>query len=271
MFINWALGFRACGCEVSWLDVVPPNTPPEELQVAIQCLKKSLKPFSLDGSILVDYLSDQGGRPAISTAHDGDFDLLFDFRYNLPERLRKRARRSALLDMDPGQLQVALTGGGYPDPKHDLFFSIGSAGSPMARFPDAGKTWIHTHPCVYLPEWPVCSAPSNAAWTTVAHWWGAWMVDELGEAFSDAKRDGFAPLMDIPSKVSAPFKLALDETGEAERAWIKNHGFQVVNAHEVAATPLDYRNFIQQSLGEFSAAKPSYVRLRRRPTIIASG
>jgi hypothetical protein len=260
IFINWALGFRACGCEVYWLDVIPPNTPSQKLQNAIHRLKKALRPFALDSSIIVDYLSDQGSPVKSSVDEVGDFDLLFDLRYNLPERLRKRARRSALLDIDPGQLQVALAGGGYPDPKHDLFFTIGSAGTPIARFPHLGKSWIHTHPCVYMPEWPMCPTPPGAAWTTVAHWWGGWMVDDAGKAFPDGKRDGFSPLMDIPAAVVAPFKLALDET--SERQWIEDHGFEVVNSHIVGATPLDYRNFIQQSLGEFSAAKPSYVRLR---------
>jgi hypothetical protein len=85
---------------VYWLDVVPPNTSPEELQDAIRRLKTSLKPFELDRSILVDYLSDEVGISAISTVDNfGDFDLLFDLRYNLPSRLRKRARRSAFLDI----------------------------------------------------------------------------------------------------------------------------------------------------------------------------
>jgi hypothetical protein len=263
VFINWALGFRACGCDVYWLDVVQPEMKQDELHVAVQRLKEALKPFSLDQSILVDFLSDKVDLRDVATTVDVDsFDLLFDLRYNLPERLRKRAKRSALLDIDPGILQIALSGGGYPDPKHDLFFSIGSAGTPTARFTDAGKRWIHTHPCVHLPEWPMRPASPNAPWTTVAHWWnnGVWMVDEAGEAYSDAKRDGFAPLMDIPSVIRSPFKLALDETWERQR--IEDHGFQVVDAREVAGTPVAYRDFIQGSLGEFSAAKPSYVRLR---------
>src|SRR5262249_10586837 len=39
-----------------------------------------------------------------------------------------------------------------------------------------------------------------------------------------------------------------------------SHGFKVHNAHEIAASPFDYRSFIQNSAGEFSCAKPSYVK-----------
>lgn len=194
VFINWALGFRACGCEVSWLDVVSPDIPKVELRQAIQRLAAVLKPFGLDRSILVDYLTED--RRA-STVDLSTFDLLFDLRWDLPEHLRIQPRRSALLDIDPGQLQFALVRGKYPIPNHNVFFSIGSAGTPAARFPDVGKTWIRTYPCVYLPEWPVVRSAPNAAWTTISHWWEKgtrWMVDGEGNAFADAKRDGFSPL-----------------------------------------------------------------------------
>src|SRR5215204_6425960 len=78
VFINWALGFRACGCDVYWLDVVPPEIPTEELRGAVQHLQASLKPFGLDSSILIDYLSDQAnGQDILTTADVDNFDLLF--------------------------------------------------------------------------------------------------------------------------------------------------------------------------------------------------
>jgi len=97
----------------------------------------------------------------------------------------------------------------------------------------------------------------------MAHWWNeSWMIDEEGVWFPDEKRAAFEPLMNIPVQVAAPFILALNGIGEAEMTRVERHGFRVVDAHVVGATPIDYRRFIQQSYGEFSAAKPSYVRLR---------
>ena len=41
---------------------------------------------------------------------------------------------------------------------------------------------------------------------------------------------------------------------------IESHGFKVHDAHKIVATPVDYRSFIQNSAGEFSCAKASYVK-----------
>src|SRR4051794_26424561 len=260
IIINWALGFRACGCDIAWLDVVPPSMPAEAVKVATERLRNALRPFGLDTTVLVGHLTEE---PTSLDDNIGSFDFFFDLRYNLPNRLRQRARRSALLDIDPGQLQVALANGVYPDPGHDLFFTIGSTGTSAARFPDAGKNWLHIAPCVYLPEWPIRPTPPDAAWTTMAHWWnGSWMLDETGGWFPDEKRAAFEPLMSIPARVNAPFVLALNGIGDTETIRIQSYGFGIVDAHAVGATPIDYRRFIQQSYGEFSAAKPSYVRLR---------
>ena len=40
-----------------------------------------------------------------------------------------------------------------------------------------------------------------------------------------------------------------------------SRGWRVVDAHTVASTPWDYQGYIQDSFGEFSCAKPSYLRL----------
>jgi hypothetical protein len=88
-------------------------------------------------------------------------------------------------------------------------------------------------------------------------------VDGAGQMFSDSKRDGFRPYMNIPSKVAAQFVLAVNLAGQSEeQATIKAFGFKLVDPYTVASTPVHYRAFIQESAGEFSAAKPSYVKLR---------
>jgi hypothetical protein len=157
-------------------------------------------------------------------------------------------RRKILINIDPGQYEVAVAGGRYPEPNHDLLFSIGEGQSKTF----SKRNWLHTPPCVFVPEWPFTLGSKDAPWTTVAHWWG--------EDYSDSKREGFGPFMTIPSKLCARFELALNVEHKEEQERIESYGFKVRDAHQIAASPLDYRLFIQNSAGEFSCAKPSYVK-----------
>ncbi len=267
VFLNWALGFRSVGCEVTWLDIVPRTMPVTELQQRVAHLRNVLAPFGIS-ALAVDYKSDEQDAKALrdaglGTVHDfGPFDLLFDLRYELPHRLLTCARRSALLDIDPGHLHFALAKGDYPPPKHDVLFTIGEKINQSKYATGTPRSWVYTPPCVFLPEWPVCPTPPNAPWTTVSQWWSdIWMPDETGGFVLDDKRGGFEHFMDLPSMAAGPFELALNLSNDLrEKARIEQHGFRVVDAHDVAATPAKYRGFIQRSAGEFSAAKPSCVR-----------
>lgn len=269
MFLNWALGFRSLGCNVVWLDVVPASLPVTEVQRRLSYLRTLLSPFKIE-AIAVDFMTDLESTSLLQTAqiptldNFGNVDLLFDMRYDLPRRLLRRAKRSALLDIDPGALQIALEKGDYPPPEHNVLFTIGETVGRSKYFTDAGRAWLYTPPCVFLPEWPVRPTPNGAAWTTVAHWWGAsWMPDETGAFFCDDKREAFQAFMNLPAKVSARFELALNLGDDpAEKTRIEQHGFKVVEAHSVVCTPTKYRDFIQRSAGEFSAAKPSYVKYK---------
>jgi hypothetical protein len=267
VFLNWALGFRSLGCELTWLDVVPSSMPVDELRQRVAYLRTQLEPFGIS-ALAVDFIDNNDSAAVLhnaelATVEDfGRFDLLFDLRYNLPTRLIGSARRSALLDIDPGHLHYALAKGDYPLPQHDVLFTIGEHVNGSKYATAAGRSWVYTPPCVFLGEWPVSSSPIDAPWTTVSQWWSnIWMPNERGEFVLDDKRSGFQGFMDLPSRVNAQFDLALDLWGDfAEKQRIEQHGFRVLNAHEVAATPLKYRSFIQRSVGEFSAVKPSCVR-----------
>jgi hypothetical protein len=49
---------------------------------------------------------------------------------------------------------------------------------------------------------------------------------------------------------------------EVEDEMLRAHGWRTRHAHDVSATPREYRQYIQRSQGEFSCAKPAYVRLQ---------
>jgi hypothetical protein len=233
VFINWTLGLRSCGCDVTWLDVAP-TLPPNDLAARYGVLRDRLDPFGLGENIAImpgDELDAES------------FDLLLDFRYDLPAPLLQRFRRTALINIDPGPYEMALNNGAYPQPKHHVLFSIGQRAEPRFNY---------TPPCVYIKEWPPTPGRPDAPWTTVAHWW----------ADASNKRDGFAPYMSIPSRVPARFELALNLNHPPEQRRIEEFGFIVHDPHKIVSTPADYRTFIQGSAGEFSCAAPLYVKLQ---------
>jgi hypothetical protein len=102
--------------------------------------------------------------------------------------------------------------------------------------------------------------PAGSPWSTVAHWWEGW--EEIdGDEIENSKRTGFEPLLELPRTTEAPLELALGGLDDdEEREMLEGHGWRIADSARVAATPQEHRAYIQRSRGEFSAAKPLYVR-----------
>jgi hypothetical protein len=267
-YLNWALGLRAIGCNVIWLESVAANSPLAEVQVNVSALKLRLERYDL-ANCLALYSSDETTPldAAAMQCMDVDAaacaDLLLDFRYDTPSHIVKRFRRSALLDIDPGLSQAWISKGRINLTPHDVYFTTGeTVGRRGTQIPDLGLNWIYTSPCVALDWWPVREATADAPFTTVAHWYaGGWLEDDA-HAHLDDKRSGFLPFLDMPELIDHPFQLALDLLPEDEqRIALEGRGWSVVDAHSVAATPWNYQRYIQDSCGEFSCAKPACLKL----------
>ncbi len=265
--LNWALGLRSLDCRVLWLEAVEPGTPVAEARRQVAGLRQRLGRYDLaDGLVLCS----QAGAPLAAEVLDGcldldaaaEVDLLLNLRYDLPAEVVGRFRRSALLDIDPGLLQLWVHVGQVTLARHDVYFSIGeTVGQPGSRIPDVGLAWQYTPPCVALPWWPPRRAPADAAFTTVAHWYDAWVEDEA-ESYDNTKRSGFLPFLELPGRTAQPLELALDLTpDDDDQVLLWRHGWRVRDATAVAATPWDYQRYLQDSRGEFSCVKPSCIRL----------
>jgi hypothetical protein len=268
--LNWALGLRALGCDVIWLEPIDPSTPVEEVWTLTRRLKERLAPYRLRDCVALSSIT---GEPLDPAAVEGCLDidaaselatLLVNLRYDLPGEQVRRFRRTALLDIDPGLLQMWIAVGRYSPAPHDLYFTIGeTVGTPAARFPSCGVDWHYTPPPVYLPEWPPACVPANAAYTTVAHWWGQRIpFDSI--IISEEKRDSFLEYLDLPSRVLPALELALTlgDAAEREQQLWAGHGWRIRDSHDFTATPEQYRTYLQQSRGEFSCAKPSCMQLQ---------
>lgn len=269
VYLNWALGLRALGCDVVWLELADPATPPGEAQNLVRALKDRLQPFGLGDSLAVRSwngkpLSRAVTRDCVDYEAADEADLLLDMAYG-PADLVARFRRTALLDIDPGLCQLWVSRGQITLPRHDTYFTIGeTVGRPDARFPDCGLAWVYSPPCVALDWWRPHAASADAPFTTVTNWImdDYWVDDETG-GYANDKRAGFLPFLDLPRRTAQPLELALSLGGAAEeQAALEERGWRVREAHDIVSTPQDYQRYIAQSRGEFSCAKPSCVRLQ---------
>jgi hypothetical protein len=270
VYLNWALGLRALGCQVIWLEEVDPSLSASEVRANVAALKHRLRAYDLADRVALYCNSGASPLPPAGDCLDleaaAESDLLLNPRYGTSPDIVRRFRRSALLDIDPGPLQMWMSMGVINVAPHDIYFTIGeTVGRPEARIPGLGIKWQHVPPCVALDWWPPCGAPPDAPFSTVSNWYmDESMLDDSGRFYRNDKLSGFLPFMDLPSRAGQPLELALclGANAEAERATLQKRGWRVRDAWQITATPWDYQGYIQASRGEFSCAKPAYVRLQ---------
>jgi hypothetical protein len=278
VYLNWALGLRGLGCDVVWLEAVDPALPVEKATTLLAKLKSHLQPYDLAEQIALCSTTDVRLHPSLTSACRNPeeayrADLLLNLAYSTDGIRPECFQRSAMIDIDPGILQIWMTQGLAPIPRHDVYFTIGeTVGRPEARFPSGGLKWEYTPPCVALDWWPVQPSAADAPFTTVSHWTSGDWFDFGGQLYRNDKRSGFLPFLDLPRRTRQTLELAIclraDEQlrltadQEEERLTLEQQGWHVRHAHAVAATPWDYQRYIAGSRGEFSCAKPSCAGLQ---------
>ena len=274
VYLNWALGAASLGFRVIWMegfDLRSIGSVPR-LGFYVSSLKRRLSPYGLAGDLTLwswtgEPLPDGMASDVLGLDDVADADLLLNFEYFAPSHLIDQFRRSALVDIDPGLLQIWVSGGQTPLSRHDLYFTIGeTVGRPDARFPDTGRAWHHTPPCVALDWWPVHETAPDAPFTAVSHWDSDrdYIYGDGGIYYANSKKAGFLPFWELPRRTAIPLELALclAASEHRDRDSLCAHGWRVRDAHAVASTPWDYQRYIQNSRGEFGWVKPSCVRLQ---------
>jgi len=167
------------------------------------------------------------------------------------------------LDLDPGfnQLWHAVEGIDMRFSCHTHFATVGYLlGRPECAIPTCGIPWIKTLPPVVLDHWHVTEPIQHNAFTTVANWRGYGSVEHRG-VFYGQKAHSLRPLMDLPTRTTERFKLALDihpdERNDLEA--LSRKGWELIDPGQAAGTPQEYRRFVSSSKAEFGLAKSGYV------------
>jgi len=263
--LNWVLSLIDADCRVTWMELAETDA---DVRNSAR-LRARLEAFGL-GDALRIIPPENARRGAAGAVPDAaldelaEADLLLNFCYWLPEPWVGAARRSALVDIDPGLLQIWIAEGDMVVAPHDRWFTIGeTVGTPEARFPDCGRTWLYTPPPLHLPSWPALDSPTSDAYTTISHWWEDRWVCFDGVEYQNDKRTSFLEFIEVPRSSSVPVELAtnLTEGDEDERVALEANGWRVRDSTEIRL-PSQYREYVQRSRGEFSCAKPSCMHLQ---------
>jgi len=277
VYMQYAQGLRRLGCDVYWLEQFRHGRDKSDDARAVATFFKRMERFGLGERVLLYRLDDDEDAPVeyigvsrgAAEAVLRRADLLLNFHYAIHPRMLAGARRTALVDIDPGLTQLWISTGQLRVPTHDVYFTIGeTVGTPTAPFPDCGVRWVHIRPPVCLELWPYVHDPRCEAFTTVAGWWsGKWVkVIEDGRAVchDNNKRVAFLEYAALPERTAQPLELALllADGDVADRGLLERHRWRIRDAREVASTPQRYQAYIQGSRGEWSCAKPFFVKLQ---------
>ncbi|MGD2076018.1 MAG: hypothetical protein PVG38_14025 [Gammaproteobacteria bacterium] len=300
VYMQYVQGLRALGCDVYWLEHFHGSGDEQRDEANLSTFLDRMRRFNLSENVIVHRAAhaatfpDQGdGRTLYGKKPEKlceEADLLLNFYYRIDPDLLSCFRRSALIDIDPGLLQFWLSQGQIELARHDIYFSTGeTTGKPDALFPDCGIPWHRIRPIVSLKDWPVVFRPDAEALTTVSGWWGdEWITDGGDICYENNKSVSFMQFAELASRTDQALELALclGESGlekldeprsqehpelpgfaqyrsdQEDRAILEAQGWRVRLASEVAASPEDYRHYIQHSRGEFSCAKPSCMKFQ---------
>jgi hypothetical protein len=277
LFLQFLLGLRELGHDVFWLELLRSTGRAEEDRRLVDAFFGRMREWEVDDRCLL-LLLPEGAEQALER---GDVygerrreaaeivetsDLLWSFACAIRQPLLSRFRRRALVDGDPGLLQVSALDWDMGVRDHDVFLTVGAnMGAADCEAPTLGVAWKRFLPVVYLPMFSVAPDPGpRAPFTSITQWnWGElWLGDRV---LSIAKRDAYLRYLELPRAAARRFELAAnihpdDATGD--RGLLEANGWALVDPHEVAATPALYLDYIARSRAELSCPKPIYRDLR---------
>jgi hypothetical protein len=149
--------------------------------------------------------------------------------------------------------------------QHCAFFTFGeNIGSPDCRLPVPKQfKFLPTRQPVVIDFWSERQTSDSGVFTTVGNW-----RQELrnmkfrGETYTWSKHYEFLKFIDLPSRTSQRFEIALSRYTEEDKRMLERKGWQTRHALDFSLDIDSYAQYIAGSHGEFTVAKDQNVRLR---------
>jgi hypothetical protein len=267
--LMYLLGLRALGHEVLYIEdtgecIYDPerNAISEDPSYGTRYIHAALDPFGLgDRWAFVNYdgsyhgVSREGVRTFCADAQlfinlSGGAWFWRDEYAAIPRRV--------FIDSDPvfTQLAIAKAEGWYVEffRRFDRLFTFGAnIGTPACSVPTGGFTWHKTWQPVVIDQWRTEAPPATDAFRTVM----TWKIESFADVDMNKDKE-FIRFLDLPGRTAQRFELAVN----GPQGFLREHGWNTVDAMGVSRSLWDYREFIRDSRAEFGVAKHAYVSTR---------
>ncbi|MBI3853890.1 MAG: hypothetical protein HY298_27000 [Verrucomicrobia bacterium] len=175
-------------------------------------------------------------------------------------------KRRIYVESDPfaSQVKVAKGDQGMIDmlAAHDTHFSFGeNLGAPDCDTPIEKFKWLPTRQPVAIELWNAGGPTGGSAYTTITTWHNKGKnLEWRGDTWHWTKDREFEKFLDLPRRrPSQSFELATS-VGEDVQKLLRDHGWRQTGSVEISRDADLYRQYIQQSRGEFTVARDQYVR-----------
>ncbi len=180
-----------------------------------------------------------------------------------------KSDRIIYVESDPGVEQIKIDQGvkstiDYLSRHHALFTFGENVGTKKFPVPGHGFKWHATRQPIVTDLWKTNRVPKPAAvFTSIANWSTSGLKDITwrGRKYLWSKSREFLRFAAAPKRAGEMFELATDIQDLCTREKFERNGWRLVSPLQMSIDYWHYRDYIQQSKGEFTAAKDQYVRL----------
>jgi len=148
---------------------------------------------------------------------------------------------------------------------HDLFFTFGlNIGHEDCRIPQFDFKWHTTKKPIIMREWHRPSVNgSKFGFTTVMNWTERPDFIFENESWGQKNKE-FKKFYELPSRSGAKFEIIINRPKDEKTAesmdYLRNCGWDILNADALISDKEHYRSFVQSSLAEFSITKETYIK-----------
>ena len=180
-----------------------------------------------------------------------------------------KSDRIIYVESDPGVEQIKIDQGvkstiDYLSRHHALFTFGENVGTKKFPVPRHGFKWHATRQPIVTHLWKTNRVPKRAAvFTSIANWSTSGLKDITwrGRKYLWSKSREFLRFAAAPKRAGEAFELATTIQDLCAREKFERNGWRLVSPLQMSIDYWHYRDYIQQSKGEFTAAKDQYVRL----------